>query len=202
MKGDRSQGSRPDCEGPPPRPPAVTARRARGTIVETKERAMETTMSPEQFWEMVDKSSGPDACWPWMGRKRRKYRKCGAEVDTYGVLRLGGHETAAHRIAYQMAYGDYPDTMLVLHSCDNPPCCNPAHLSLGTQSRNMWERNTKGRTAKGEQLPQTKLTEKAVQDIRRQYKNGASMHALAREYSVDRITIRLIVRRLTWKHVK
>lgn len=60
------------------------------------------------------------------------------------------HDT--HRIAYTEFVGDIPDSMIVMHSCDNPPCFNPEHLYLGTQKDNMHDMANKMRRASGESL--------------------------------------------------
>jgi hypothetical protein len=52
-------------------------------------------------------------------------------------------QVLAHRVSYEIFVGPIPDEMFVLHSCDRPPCCQPAHLEAGTQSKNvqdMWDR--------------------------------------------------------------
>ncbi|MEC5289398.1 MULTISPECIES: HNH endonuclease signature motif containing protein [unclassified Aurantimonas] len=93
----------------------------------------------ERFAEKVDTSpgQGPDGvCHEWQGHKI----KWG-----YGSFKVGDGVKKAHRIAYELAHGPVPTGMLVKHSCDNPPCCNPAHLSLGTHTGNMAEMIKRGR---------------------------------------------------------
>jgi hypothetical protein len=55
----------------------------------------------------------------------------------------------AHRLAYTFTFGEIPDGLGVLHTCDNPPCCNPNHLWLGTQLENIADRHSKGRSKGG-----------------------------------------------------
>ena len=93
------------------------------------------------FWRMVDVGE-PDECWPWTGGG-----------DRYGKIKVRRMSVSAHRFAWQVANGPIPDGMSVLHTCDNPPCCNPSHLFLGTNSDNMRDMVTKGRrprNAKGQ----------------------------------------------------
>ena len=95
----------------------------------------------ERFWAKVDRSGGPDACWIWTGgRKGRGYG------EFYKDHRLLG----AHRVAWELAIGPIPNGLDCLHSCDNPPCCNPAHLFLGTQADNNADMVAKGRDARGD----------------------------------------------------
>lgn len=63
----------------------------------------------------------------------------------YGRVRVDGKKVLAHRRAYELARGPIPPGMKVCHSCDNPLCCNPAHLFLGTQKDNVQDSITKGR---------------------------------------------------------
>lgn len=85
------------------------------------------------FWSHVDRSGGMFACWPWTARKH---------PAGYGETHIRGvGSQGAHRVALMLARPgelttDRPET---LHSCDNKPCCNPAHLSAGTRSQNMTE---------------------------------------------------------------
>ena len=88
------------------------------------------------FWNRVDLTAGGVACWPWRGRRLR---------SGYGRLVLRGRQIAAHRIAYELSNGPVPTGLLVCHSCDNPPCCNPLHLWIGTHQDNMDDMMAKGR---------------------------------------------------------
>jgi len=88
----------------------------------------------ERFWEKVD-VRGPDECWPWT----RKHNPKG-----YGQFRKD-KMVQAHRMAWELTNGPIPDGLDVLHTCDNPPCCNPHHLFLGTNDDNMRDMNSKGR---------------------------------------------------------
>lgn len=92
------------------------------------------------FWSKVDV---PDGCWLWTA---------GRDSDGYGKLAigLGGKEqrhTRAHRFAYEAFNGPIPDGMVVMHTCDNPPCVRPDHLVLGTPLDNNDDKVAKGRHA-------------------------------------------------------
>lgn len=77
----------------------------------------------------------PD-CREWPGRKGR---------NGYGLLTLRGGTLYAHRVVWELVNGPIPEGMEVCHTCDNPPCCNPAHLFLGTHQDNMLDMAQKGR---------------------------------------------------------
>jgi hypothetical protein len=92
-----------------------------------------------RFWRLV--AVGADhECWPWTGAKNSK---------GYGRFKVERRLLCAHRVAVHLTCDDpsalaNPKT-LVLHQCDNPPCCNPAHLRLGTASDNAREMMQRGR---------------------------------------------------------
>lgn len=88
-----------------------------------------------RFWERVDKSGGEATCWPWTG---------GMEYN-YGTLMWKLEREGAHRVAYLLGHGKHPGELCVCHTCDNPICCNPKHLWLGTISDNIKDMYDKGR---------------------------------------------------------
>jgi hypothetical protein len=75
-------------------------------------------------------------CHEWLGAKT---------INGYGLVSVGGKSHRAHRVAYELCNGAIPDGLLILHSCDNRSCVNPAHLRAGTQAENMQEMVAKGR---------------------------------------------------------
>jgi len=78
----------------------------------------------DRFWSRVVRSEG---CWEWTG----------ANVRGYGQISVGGRRRVyAHRASFELAHGPVPANKMVLHRCDNPPCCNPAHLYAGTAQDN------------------------------------------------------------------
>jgi hypothetical protein len=85
------------------------------------------------FWDKVDtkggKPSEPDimTCWEW---------KAGRATRGYGQALYKGKQWRAHRLAWALYYGPIPKGMIIRHRCNNPPCCNPLHLQLGTNADN------------------------------------------------------------------
>jgi hypothetical protein len=86
-----------------------------------------------RYREKVDRR-GDDECWPWTATRDSK---------GYGRLWWGDRLEGAHRIALFLATGRMPS--YVMHSCDNPPCCNPAHLVEADHQTNMADMMAKGR---------------------------------------------------------
>lgn len=108
----------------------------------------------------------PGDCWPWQGAINRKRGGYGAFYDDpeYGPQRL----RRAHRVAWELANGRrLTQDETVMHDCDNPPCCNPGHLSVGTQSANLADMTTKGRrVGKARQGPDQYLAALTADQVR------------------------------------
>jgi hypothetical protein len=121
-----------------------------------------------------------------------------------------GQPIGTHRLAYRLTHGDIPDGMLVCHTCDNPPCCNPAHLWLGTNADNSADMSRKGRASRagnpwglgarrGSDAPNAKLTDEQVLEARSKYASGLyTFKTLAAEYGITTMAMHRTVRGLSY----
>ena len=130
-------------------------------------------------------------CLVWQGAKTS---------SGYGQIRVAGKNLQVHRLVYELKVGK-PGDLLVLHSCDNRPCCEESHLFLGTNVDNMADMRAKGRSRHGELAHTAKLTRDVVIAIRERYSaGGIFQHQLAAEYGVDQSTISDAIRASTWRY--
>ena len=145
------------------------------------------------FWSRVARSNS-ESCWEWQG---------GKTPDGYGKAGHKHRNYLAHRLAWELTFGPIPEGLQVLHRCDNPPCCNPAHLFLGTHADNMRDMAAKSRRdSHGEKNNRAKLTVKQVLEIRERYiPDGSRNSVLAAEYGVCAATIGNVGKRETWRSV-
>jgi len=147
----------------------------------------------DRFWPKVD-VRGPDECWEWQAHK---------DTDGYGRFSVDGRVQLAHRLAWELKHGEVPDRQCICHACDNPACVNPLHLFLGTQADNLHDMAEKGRSTKGTDNPQSKLSENDVREIRRLYATAKFLQKqLSKQFGVSRSAIGQIVRRVSWVHVE
>ena len=133
----------------------------------------------------------------------------------YGQFNLRGRMVGAHRLAYFLATGTDPAGLNACHSCDNPSCCNPDHLFLGTDADNMLDKTRKGRNncprgeahgsrtqpwswQRGEARWNAKLSSADILSIRTDPRNSRE---IAGQYCVSRSQITAIKRGEKWRHV-
>jgi hypothetical protein len=151
----------------------------------------------ERFWEKVNKA-GPDECWEWQGARG----PAGHGVFTIGSKRDKTRKTIpAHRFAYTLEHGTISDDKEACHKCDNPPCCNPAHIFAGTHRENMEDMVAKDRSARGERSGSTKLTDNDVIKIRQLIDCGMKQAEIGKLYSISQKAVSLIALRKRWKHI-
>lgn len=145
----------------------------------------------KNFWSLVNVGQ-PKDCWPYKGHKDKK---------GYGHLNIKWASRLAHRMAYAVAHNeDVPSDMLVCHHCDNPPCCNPRHLFVGTQKDNMADCSAKKRTStrytvRGQTHPKSKIPQSHVRAI---YDSKIPVWKLAEAYGVTPTAIRNIKNGSAW----
>jgi len=146
----------------------------------------------ERFFYNIKKME--NGCWEWQG-STSKYG--------YGQMTYKGQRRYTHRVSYMIHNNVELETKdIIMHTCDNPPCCNPEHLKKGTHAENTQDMLNKKRNKVGEEFTKTILTEEQVLEIRKLYKKWKySMARLSKEYGVSHSTIQKIINRESWKHI-
>jgi hypothetical protein len=114
----------------------------------------------------------------------------GRDPAGYGKFRAEGRSFRAHRWAYEHFIDPIPAGFLVCHHCDNPPCCEPSHLFLGTQQANMSDKMAKGRHR---YVTHPKLSDDDVRQIRALASSGVTQIALASTYRISQSMVSMIV---------
>lgn len=163
-----------------------------------------------RFWSKASVDE-PDACWEWTSKNRDR--------DGYGYFKVAGRMWRAPRYAFNLANPDAPigDDEMVCHTCDNPPCVNPAHLIRGAALDNSADQVERDRTVtgdrhhtrrdpstrrRGEANGSARLTAEQVLEIRRRYAAGEKQVPLAAVFGVSQPIISQIIRRKVWTHLE
>lgn len=156
----------------------------------------EQPSAADRYFARIDRSDA-SGCWLWTG---------GRSSQGYGALKDDRNiQVGAHRFGWELYFGPIPDALMVCHSCDNPPCQNPAHWFLGTALDNMRDKITKGRARivtpdrKGESNGRHQVTVEQVTEIRHRYASGGIRYIdLAQEYAISVSQVGAIVRGTSW----
>lgn len=151
----------------------------------------------------------PGACWPFTG-------KC--DADGYGLISWKRRSRRATRVLWESLHGSIAPGLVVRHRCDQPGCCNPAHLQLGTPSENVGDAVKRGRMARGDRSPRRRYPERfplgeqvttsrldaaKVYAMRAAHVAGeANYRQLALRYGVSPPAARKAVLGLSWRHLK
>lgn len=96
---------------------------------------------PDTSWlpPILEKIDTSGDCHEWQGGKTK---------GGYGIVTVAERNILVHRLVHAIHGGD-PTCQVVMHTCDNPGCCNPAHLVGGSYQDNMRDMHEKGRWNKG-----------------------------------------------------
>ena len=156
------------------------------------------------FLKKISATPTETGCFEWMAFRNAK---------GYGSFSAKGQSYQAHRVAYLIATGTDPGEFQTMHTCDNPPCVNPEHLRIGTNTDNVRDKVKKGRAAsgdkngarvhperlaRGESNGRAKLKDSDIPLIRADIR---VQRIIALDYGVDQVLISLIKRRKIWVHV-
>lgn len=153
-----------------------------------------TGLTEGEFWMRTDQMAS--GCWEWSGSRYQ---------DSYGRVWCPGDRkhVRAHRVAFELGHHEEAHQH-VLHTCDNPPCCNPAHLFLGNDKDNSQDALAKGRLV----IPESRcghdnvtaiLTWEQVREMRALYAAGETQVHLAQRFRTHQTNVSLIVNNKTWR---
>jgi len=144
-----------------------------------------------RFWDKVDRR-GPDECWEWQG-----YR----DVYGYGSFSVWPSRVSASRFAFEDTFGVLAADEVARHRCDNPPCCNPAHLERGSIIENNRDKTLRGRNAKGERHGMARYTVDQVREVKKLLRQGKLRREITVATGVGADTITTIATGRQWRGV-
>ena len=157
------------------------------------------------FWSNVGRTTSQKDCWEWLGYK---YPNGYGQV---GSTKYGSRY--AHRAAWTLTNGDIPEGKFVCHKCDNPACCNPSHLFLGTPADNSRDMANKHRSALGEKNGMhnnptgtnrgtrnhaAKLDDKLAMQV---FKAKGTQREIGKRFGISQAQVGQIKRKVNWRHI-
>jgi transcriptional regulator with XRE-family HTH domain len=157
------------------------------TLLRTAAQATRSSMS-DRFWSKVDRRADTE-CWPWLGHSHQR---------GYGIFWHEGKNVRANRHALLLSKGGPPfEDAMALHTCDNPPCCNPMHLRWGTAKQNVDDRDLRGRSIRAT----AKVTEATVSEIYRRRLRGFTCNEIAEQLRLSKHLVMNIYTGRAWRHL-
>ena len=154
----------------------------------------------EVLWQKVDKKS-ENECWNWLGYKN---------AQGYGRTEINNKSYYAHRVIFNLvnpglinlnAPKDTDEYGFIMHSCDNPSCCNPKHLSIGTHADNMADKVAKGRQKlfPSDTGPRCKLSMDQARQARELRKTGSRVVDLAKQFGISLASMKSLLNGQSYK---
>ena len=150
-----------------------------------------------RFWAKVSIADAAD-CWEWQAHLNNR---------GYGQFNIGSNRLVlAHRFSYQLAHGDFPESLDVLHSCDNPKCVNHNHLFLGDAKMNVADMMAKGRARMvnptfGSKNNLAKINEQIALQVKSLHAAGLKAAEIGKQLNLTYSIAYSICKGKTWKHV-
>jgi hypothetical protein len=183
-------------------PSLISASREYRRLTEARDALLAQHDWKLRFFGFID-IGGPKDCWEWRGHRQKPSGHGRFQTSTF-------EKSGAHQIAYLLLRGPIPEGLVVCHSCDNPPCCNPNHLWLGTQAQNQLDSWNKGRRSppphpqnrdymRGELHHNATLTAADVKTIRQSTKSATELGSL---FGVSHRTVSAARLGVTWQDVE
>jgi hypothetical protein len=142
---------------------------------------------------VIKYTTNENDCWICVSHTRNK--------AGYPVVTRRGKFYNMSRYVYEITKGEIPLNHVIMHSCDNPNCINPSHLSSGTTQENTLDMISKGRQAKGSRVGGSKLTEEKVLEIIKLLKIGITHREIAKKFGVHRSNIGYIKNKKIWSYL-
>lgn len=160
--------------------------------IRRKEKASQRHIG-DRFWPQVAVGASHE-CWEWQFHR---------DKANYGRFKIGQRSERAHRVAYQLAKGEIPTGLVVRHTCDNPPCCNPNHLLIGTVQDNNQDCVERGRfrltPMYGSEHPRAIITEEQVLKVRALRDSGVRAKEIAAMFNISISSVYAIGTGRSWK---
>jgi HNH endonuclease len=154
-----------------------------------------------RFWSKVKIGESRDSCWTWTaGVDKNGYGKFQITCKKNG--RTWQKHVRAHVLSWELNNGIVGRGRVVMHSCDNPSCVRPSHLSSGTNAENRRDSLVKGRVPRGEASGASRISQQTAIDIIRLHRVGMRFCDISKKLGVSKSIARRVSLGFCWKHIR